>query len=539
MSQYVWMSLLVVTMATAVPAPAMGSGELQTRDLTFFLRRLRTLDHLPELEPSHTAMSSTWDRSGGNLDGWDFKRIEGDRNVLLDVNGPGCIHRMFTGWLGQGKDILGSPGPAGTRIQILLDRAERPGLDLPVERFFDDRNGPFPYPLVFHKTYPGTLFPIPFARHCRVQLVNQEAPGWGNFWQITYTTYPPATSVRSLTWPLSDAEVQELRRVREAWLEAESRSPAAPAEWTVVRDLDVDRGQAGEVALEGCGVIRQMRVGVWPPAPELLRGIRLQIRWDGAEEPGVDVPLGYFFGNADYGYANEIHFNSLLLGVTPSEAYCCFPMPFARGAVLRFENRSEQRAYRIHVSLDVERRETLPDDWGRFHATWTEARAAQPDGPRFGPQNIPAHMVLDRQGPGKYVGVLLHVQWPHRDWWGEGDWLIWTDEDAWPPSYHGTGSEEYFNSGWCSFDRKAVSGFIKTHPGEVALYSFHLNDAFQFHRNIRVAEETFGMDGAGMIGNTIIQRDHPVWGSTAYWYALPLQPAGSSPGQTTTEKRSP
>ena len=145
------------------------------------------------------------------------------------------------------------------------------------------------------------------------------------------------------------------------------------------------------------------------------------------------------------------------------------------------------------------------------------------------PKDIPVHMVLDRKGPGKYVGVLLHVHWPHRDWWGEGDWLIWTDEKDWPPSYHGTGSEEYFNSGWCSFDRKAVSGFIKTRPGEVALYSFHLNDAFQFQRNIRVAEETFGMDGAGMIGNTIINRDHPIWGSTAYWYAWPLQPAGSTP----------
>ena len=37
-----------------------------SRDLSFFLRRLRTLDHLPELEDSHTAMPSTWDRSGGN-----------------------------------------------------------------------------------------------------------------------------------------------------------------------------------------------------------------------------------------------------------------------------------------------------------------------------------------------------------------------------------------------------------------------------------------------------------------------------------------
>lgn len=103
--------------------------------------------------------------------------------------------------------------------------------------------------------------------------------------------------------------------------------------------------------------------------------------------------------------------------------------------------------------------------------------------------------------------------------------MIWTDEDGWPPSYHGTGTEEYFNSGWCRFDRKAISGFIKTHPGEVGVYTFHLNDAFQFRRNIRVAEETVGLDG----GDILIHREHPIWGSTAFWYALPAQPAGSTP----------
>jgi len=46
------------------------------------------------------------------------------------------------------------------------------------------------------------------------------------------------------------------------------------------------------------------------------------------------------------------------------------------------------------------------------------------------------------------------------------------------------------------------------------------------------------MDGAGMIGNTIIHQDHPVWGSTAYWYAWPLQPAGSSPNPMAKEKGS-
>ena len=61
---------LILTIAQATDVGA-GSTEPPARDLTFFLNRLRTLDHLPELELSHTAMSSTWDRSGGNLDGWD------------------------------------------------------------------------------------------------------------------------------------------------------------------------------------------------------------------------------------------------------------------------------------------------------------------------------------------------------------------------------------------------------------------------------------------------------------------------------------
>ena len=103
----------------------------RTRDLCWFLQRMRSVDHLPELEKSHTAMSSTWDRTGANADNADFKRIEKDgRNILLDVDGPGCIHRIFTGVLG--------PELADTRLQIFIDNAEKPVFDMPVLKFFDD-----------------------------------------------------------------------------------------------------------------------------------------------------------------------------------------------------------------------------------------------------------------------------------------------------------------------------------------------------------------------------------------------------------------
>ena len=217
-------------------------------------------------------------------------------------------------------------------------------------------------------------------------------------------------------------------------------------------------------------------------------------------------------------------YNSLLLGVTSKEAYSRFPMPFAKGATMTIQNRSGRRIGNLRLRLDVERLAQLPTNWGRFHATWTEAPAATKTTPLTGPKNVPVKVVLQKEGRGKYVGVMLTVDWPYADyWWGEGDWQIWMDENGWPPSYHGTGSEEYFNSGWCQFDRKAVSGFVILRPGHPTVYSFHLNDAFQFQRNIRVVEEQMGYGP----GEKVIRERHPLWTSTAYWYADTPQPAGS------------
>jgi hypothetical protein len=258
----------------------------------------------------------------------------------------------------------------------------------------------------------------------------------------------------------------------------------------------------------------------------------------------VDVPAGYFFGHAFGGYGITLRspaavleksgpiapdnwdpveystrFNSLLLGVTDTEAYCACPMPFSHGAVLTLTNAGPDPVKSLCVRLDVQPRDQLPTNWGRFHATWTHSLAATADSPRTGPQHQPVKTVLERRGTGKYVGVLLSIDWPSYAWWGEGDWQIWADQDGWPPDYHGTGSEEYFNSGWCRFDRKAVSGFVTLRPGHPTVYSFHLNDAFQFQRSIRVVEE--------QMGNKVIDETHPRWTTTAFWYGLPAHPAGS------------
>jgi len=502
-----------VLLLVACSPPPIDPPSGETRDLTFFLRRLRTLEHLPQLERSHTAMASTWDRSGGNEDGLDFRRIEGDRNILLDVDGPGCVHRIHTGLLGDPLE--------GARIQILLDHDTRPLIDLPVDQFFSEQQGPFPYPLTTNGTLPGTHFPIPFAEHCRVQLVNPAAvKRWGVIWQLTYTRYD--TPVRSLRLPLDPAEREELDRVIGRWIMARQPAPP-PTSWSVQRTLALSPGGRGQVSLQGCGVIRELRVATLPATPEVLQGVRLRIHWDGIAAPSVDTPLGAFFGHSDVGHVQQARFDSLLLGVTEREAYTRLPMPFSDGATLGFDNNSEAQV-EVQVRLQLDRCQQLPADHGRLHATWHRTLAATAAAPLIGPLQIPAHRVLEQSGRGKYVGALLQLHWPFwPQWWGEGDWLVWTDEQDWPPSYHGTGTEEYFNSGWTMFERSAISGFVSVRPGPVGLYSFHLNDGFSFDSSIRILLETVGSYG----GHLLIPQLHPAWRTTALWYGLPARAAGS------------
>ena len=130
-------------------------------------------------------------------------------------------------------------------------------------------------------------------------------------------------------------------------------------------------------------------------------------------------------------------YNSLLTGITADGAWSIFPMPYEKGAKMVFFNQNKADIV-LEVNMNIEERKNLPPDLGRFHATFTEV---EPYGknydslPRFGKSPKPFHITLQtNKGPGKYVGTFVHVAWPHKDiWWGEGDWLIWTDEEGFPP----------------------------------------------------------------------------------------------------------
>ena len=151
-----------------------------------------------------------------------------------------------------------------------------------------------------------------------------------------------------------------MKNVCDDWLSAESKNPAPPTQWTIDKKLSVDPGTTARLNVDECGVVREIRIASNPGTPESLLSIRMGITWDDAAAPSVDVPLGYFFGNGEYGFHDkQADFNSMLMGANGKDAYSRFPMPFAKNALFEFTNNGT-KTVDLEVKLDVQKLEALP-----------------------------------------------------------------------------------------------------------------------------------------------------------------------------------
>jgi len=102
-------------------------------------------------------------------------------------------------------------------------------------------------------------------------------------------------------------------------------------------------------------------------------------------------------------------------------------------------------------------------------------------------------------------------------WW-EGDDMIFIDDDTWPPSMHGTGTEDYFSLAWgyrklskrlyhgaFTLDKRPLDS--RFFDGRFSTYRFHVEDPIVFKKKIRVTLEH------GHANDAAVR-----YGSTAYWY---------------------
>jgi hypothetical protein len=148
------------------------------------------------------------------------------------------------------------------------------------------------------------------------------------------------------------------------------------------------------------------------------------------------VPVSDFFG---VGFGEWRDYISLPLNMTSGGYNSYWPMPFRRRARITVENTSNVVLDRFYYNVDVETYPQLPDSLLYFHAQFRRAatRTGQP------------LVLLDAAGRGHYVGTLLSMQ-PRRGrgmWYLEGNERVFIDGET-TPSIIGTGTEDYFSSGW-------------------------------------------------------------------------------------------
>ena len=121
--------------------------------------------------------------------------------------------------------------------------------------------------------------------------------------------------------------------------------------------------------LAGPGTITLLRISNIPQVASagLLRGIVLEIYFDGAEDPAVLCPLPDFFGDGCNG--KSIEFASRFVEKVPVAWNAYFPMPFKKSASVIFRNDTDLKTT-AYAYLEWEKLPRWNPAWGYFHATY-------------------------------------------------------------------------------------------------------------------------------------------------------------------------
>ncbi|HUI11407.1 MAG TPA: glycoside hydrolase family 172 protein [Bacteroidota bacterium] len=254
--------------------------------------------------------------------------------------------------------------------------------------------------------------------------------------------------------------------------------------------------------IRGPGVITTFWVTISSADRYFLRRILLRMYWDGERSPSVEVPIGDFFGT---GFEYR-HYVTPFIGMSSGGYYSYFPMPFGSGARVEVVNETGQDigAFYYHIDYQKLRRPPGPAV-ARFHASWHRDIRA-PRGRYF--------TLLEAEGRGHLVGVNLSMQsYDGGLSFLEGDEMIWVDGER-TPSIRGTGTEDYFNSGWYFNHGEFAAPYhgliLKDDSlGRIAAYRFHVLDAIPFRKSIRALIEHGDR-------NTEVAD----YACTAYWYQV-------------------
>ena len=101
-------------------------------------------------------------------------RQEGEQAVLAEMDGPGCIWRV---WSARAQD---------GHVKIYLDGQEQPAVDLPFKSYFSGDTAPFAYPVLAYDlnklgcSGQNLYFPVPYQK----SVQDRGGQGLGNYYHF-------------------------------------------------------------------------------------------------------------------------------------------------------------------------------------------------------------------------------------------------------------------------------------------------------------------------------------------------------------------
>ena len=240
------------------------------------------------------------------------------------------------------------------------------------------------------------------------------------------------------------------------------------------------------------GTIRRIWCTLSDRSPVMLRGLRLEMTWDGAARPAVSVPLADFFCHS---LGTLVPFENALFSSPEGRSFnCCIPMPFRSGARITVTNDTDGELDMLFYEVNFTVGDPHPVETLYFHAHWR----------RENPTRVEEDFQVLPQvtGRGRFLGVNFGVAADMkkyvRAWWGEGEVKIFLDGDTLNPTLCGTGTEDYIGTGW---GQGAYAHLYQGSPLadeehlRYGFYRFHLPDPVWFQREIRITIQQIGCCG--------------------------------------------
>jgi len=255
--------------------------------------------------------------------------------------------------------------------------------------------------------------------------------------------------------------------------------------------------------VEGCGTVHRIWITIDNREPEMLRGLRLEMFWDGCAKPAVSTPFGDFFG---IGLGHRTAFECALFSDPEGRSFNCFiPMPFRTGARIVVTNDSDKPLHHIFYDINFTLQESHSAETLYFHAHW---RRESPNelGKDFA---ILPHVSGSGRFLGSNVGVIVNPDYEGA-WWGEGEVKVRFGNDT-RPTLCGSGTEDYIGTGWGQGQythRTQGCPLADSATGRYCFYRYHVDDPVYFDDGCEVTIQTIGGTGVKKV-ISLIDRGVP------------------------------